>query len=88
MIDQDIIAFDSDALTVVYRPGVKEFEEVHNTILQPTKFVFIGECDINDRTKPKGFVRLIDEFGNIHEGEYTTDGKRNGWNVRYDAAST
>ena len=47
------------------------------------KYAFIGEH--NDDELPDGFIRMIDEEGNIFEGVFTPDGKRNGFCVKFSS---
>ena len=37
----------------------------------------------NDRLQPSGFVRMVNQFGNIYEGTLTPDGKLNGFCVSF-----
>jgi len=53
-----------------------------NTLNKKTKYIFIGEH--NQDGKPDGFVRVIDEFGNINEGHYTPDGQKNGFCICFN----
>ena len=45
------------------------------------KYVFQGQA--NPEGKPDGFARVITEYGTITEGNFTPDGRRNGWCVTY-----
>ena len=46
---------------------------------------FVGER--NGRDEPDGFVRMINQFGNVCEGTVTPDGKMNGFCILYVGAA-
>ena len=44
-------------------------------------YAFQGEHNAVDL--PDGFVRTVDDYGNIFEGNFTSDGRMNGWCIGF-----
>ena len=62
-------------------PFTTEFKKVDDD-----EMAFIGEFDTRSG-RPDGFVRCINQSGNIYEGYITSDLKINGWCISYNGQS-
>ena len=61
------------------KPFTKDYTEI--TDGKGKNYVFIGQ--INDKNEPDGFIRCINQSGNIYEGNFTPQMKLNGFCVSY-----
>jgi len=74
---KSMFKFKGNPITMKYITGQKTFTDITGV---KSKYAFIGEH--NQDNLPDGFVRIIDELGNITEGYFTPDGHRNGFCVK------